>query len=406
MGKVVIVDPSLEGEMSHHYFAASALAHELDHLGLPWAVVSHADASGAVLRLRPLRHFRVSGYHHAPGESREQEMESTALCNAVALHDLLRLDRAELEGDDLVFFPAVTANLVLGIAQWLATFPPRRAPAFGLCLMFQLDWHVSGRRSDVGELFYRQAFPFVPAALRGRVVYTCETDGLAAEYEPLVGARPLVAPIPTVQHLLGGDEVDGVEERPVAFLGYAKAEKGFHLLPDVVARVRRARPHTRFVVQVMGHDAALIERVTTALRAHGDAVRLVEGPVAAPRMVELMRQSGLVLLPYDPATYRTRGSAIFTEARSVGRPMVLPARTAIGDEGVRSGLAEAFDAFDAPGVADAVLRALTRREALAAAARREARRGRAEARGYLRPILEACGLRVPPPSPAVEEALA
>jgi glycosyltransferase involved in cell wall biosynthesis len=392
MGKIVILDPSLDGEMSHHFYAATALLDEVKGLGMRWALGANVNASQAVLRLGALPHFQVSGYHHAAERERAKEMETTALCNAITLHDLLRLERPHLQRHDLVFFPAITANMILGVAQWIATFPPEQTPCFGMCLMFQLNWHVSGRVSEVGELFYRQAFPFIPADARDRVVYTCETAGLADEYEPLVGTRPLVAPIPTIQHLIAGDGHADVEEKPVGFLGYAKAEKGFHLLPEIVTAVLERRPETRFVVQLMGHDAALLDRVRGALSVHGDRVRLVEGAVPQHRMVEIMQSAGLVLMPYDRRTYRTRGSAIFTEARSVGVPMVLPAGTAVADEGAQKGLAETFDTFDAPSVVDATLRALGRLDALTTAARHESRRLAHEDRGYLRPILEACGL--------------
>jgi hypothetical protein len=139
------------------------------------------------------------------------------------------------------------------------------------------------------------------------MVYTCETAGLADEFAPYVGTRPLVAPIPTIQHLLAAEPPGGPAERPIAFLGYAKAEKGVHLLPGIVDEVRRRRPRSRFLVQLMGHDQALIDAVRAGLAPHGEAVQLVEGPVTAPRMVELMRDSALVLMPYDAATYRTRG---------------------------------------------------------------------------------------------------
>jgi glycosyltransferase involved in cell wall biosynthesis len=411
MGKIVILDPSLDGEMSHHFYAASALVDEAKSLGMRWMLGANANASPAVLRLGAAPHFQVSGYHHAPEREREKEMETTSLCNAITLHDLLRLEYAHLQRHDLVFFPAITANMILGVAQWIATFPAEQAPCFGMCLMFQLNWHVSGRVSEVGELFYRQAFPFIPAGVRDRVVYTCETDGLADEYEPLAGTRPLVAPIPTIQPLIAGDGHAAGDGKPIVFLGYAKAEKGFHLLPEIVTAVLERRPETRFVVQLMGHDAALLDRVRGSLSVHGDVVRFVEGAVPRHRMVEIMQSAGLVLMPYDRRTYRTRGSAIFTEARSVGVPMVLPAGTAVAQEGAEKRLAETFDTFDAPSVAGATLRALGRLDELTAAARRESRRLAHEDRGYLRPILEACGLLAPAePSrvvPAtVEEVLA
>src|SRR5262249_10587252 len=162
---------------------------------------------------------RRSGYYHEPAAGREKEMETTALANAILLNDLLGIDRAEFAPADLVFFPAITANMVLGVTQWIASFPAAQAPCFAMCLMFQRDWHVWGRPSEIGPVFYRQAFPFIPRALADRVDYTCETAGLAAEYAPLVGRMPRVAPIPTIQHLIDYDRPATHEERPIAFLG-------------------------------------------------------------------------------------------------------------------------------------------------------------------------------------------
>ncbi len=399
MKRVFILDPSLQGESSHHFYAARAYREELGRLGRGWSIVCHQTAGPAIQALPAQPYFHVDGYFSAAERASHVEFGTASLCNSMLFEQLLKLKQLAFHPGDFVFFPAVTSNQVLAVCQWIASFDPERAPGFGLCLMFQPDWHVSGDVSEVGPVFFRQAFGFVPEALRHRVVYTCETQGLAREYESLVGAAPLVMPMPTLQHLARPRDPERCGTT-LSFMGYAKAEKGFHLLPEVARRVRARRPDARFVVQLLGHDTDLLDEVREGLAEHGDAVELIEGPIAPDAMVEVMGRTRLMLMPYESATYRTRGSAIFTECKLLGVPMLLPAGTAIGDEGREKGLAATFERAEAEPVAGAVLGALERIEALEAAARREAEAAASRQEGYLGRLIQAVESAKPGPAEA------
>ena len=271
--------------------------------------------------------------------------------------------------------------------------------------MFQQNWHPSGDVSEVGPVFYDHAFGFVPDVLRDRIVFTCETEGLANEYAPVVGRQPLVMPMPTLQHL-AAPRAEPHTDTTLSFMGYGKAEKGFHLLPDVAGRILERRPDVRFLVQILGHDEALLDEVRSGLAKLGDRVETIEGPIAPPAMIDVMHRTRLMLMPYESATYRTRGSAIFTECKLLGVPMLLPGGTAIGDEGLAHGTAALFERAEPDLVASAALGALERIDALEAAARRAAEAAAARRTGYLAPLIAAAEERAPgtPGAPHDREA--
>ena len=205
--------------------------HEARRLGLGAELFCNRSATRAVRGIPARPHFRVGGYANEPDATTERERELIERCNDRTLDDLERLGPQAPAPGDFVFFPAITANLVLGACRWIGGYEPARAPRFGLCLMFQRDWHPSGARTEVGADFYERAFAAMPPETRERVVFTCETDELADDYARLLGRRPLVLPVPTIQHLSDSPAPEAAPAPEVLCLGYSKPEKGTHLLP-------------------------------------------------------------------------------------------------------------------------------------------------------------------------------
>ena len=72
-----------------------------------------------------------------------------------------------------------------------------------------------------------------------------------------------------------------------------------------------------------------------------------------------------MLLPYDPAVYRTRGSGVFSDARKIGLPVVATGACAFAVPAFEQGWGVPITEYDAAGVAAAVLAALERLDGLA-----------------------------------------
>ena len=363
-----------------------ALLSEAESLGLEPKLFAHRWASRAVRRLGARRHFSTGGYSVQVRGARELDRMATA--NYRTLVSLRKL-RSKIRPDDFVFFPAMTSQLAMGVCQWISGFDPHKAPRFGMCLMFQPDWHTSGGTSEAADAYNRLAFGLIPRAIRHRVVYICETEELANEYAPIVGSMPMALAIPTLQFLLD----DRVKEKRVgnpprvAYLGYTKREKGSLLLAELLVEAEKRYGEIDFTVQLMGGDKVLAAKIEKAASTLRKAPKMIRGSVDAEQMVRILSDTDVLLLPYDPTTYRTRGSALFTEAKSLGVPMVLPRSTSIGSEAAAKGIGVEIADFNTQSTLDALGDALERLPELTKAAAVEAGRIRADDPGYLKPLL-------------------
>jgi len=384
MARILLLDPSLMDEKSHHYSAAAALLHEASALGMQCRLLCNRDASDTVKRLPALPLFTLGGYFGEPDAP--ASFRTTSCANATILLDLLKLNE-QLQRDDFVLFPTVTANMILAICQWIAGFQPAARAGFGLCLMFPPDWHHSGQISDVPRQFFDAGFGMLKPEHKQHMVLTCETQSLAQLYQQLLGIAPVVLPVPLDTAEMPRTAAPSPQAPTVTYVGYAKREKGTHLLPDIVTAVRSRCPQVRFEIQLMAHNDELVDTVRARLAAHADAVRIIEGPLSRPDYRDLVCRGSLILMPYDSRTYRDRGSGVYTDARSLGVPVIAPAATAIANDALHLGMGATFDEFTAASVAEAIVAAVARLPQLGAAAMR-ASAARPSSGGYLKALLE------------------
>lgn len=392
MKRLVILDPSLLTLLSHNYSEANALLREATEISLATEIFCHRDAEPTVREIPAKPYFQLHGYGHMVASRPATDFMAVNYSNQAIRKDLSGLT-SDLTPDDFIFFPTVTCNMILAISQWLNEFKAGRAPRFGFCLMFPPTNIASGRPSHIAKEIYQKAFDQFPAQLAERIVFTCEVDRLSDTYASMLGVRPLTLPIPTcaaTRATLSGS----TRELRIVYLGAGRAEKGFHLLPDLLPIIHRQHPEIRFMIQGVGYEAEYIKPIVQQLRTLDDYVTLIERPISDEELLAAMQESDLLLLPYDAERYMERGSMLFTEAKRTGIPMILPQGTEFGDEGESKGIAETFDRFSPESIAAATLRAIDQLDELSAASGQVARTEDESHPGYIAVMLRRLGCSI------------
>jgi hypothetical protein len=183
-----------------------------------------------------------------------------------------------------------------------------------------------------GSLTRLASFSSAVAVLR---LYA-DTEDLARQYAALVpGLKTAVIPIP---HCLPPSEATDVarKEGPlrIVYLGDARDEKGFHLLPDLVDALADqffSEARARFVVQgniSVAGDNPMLSAARERLAAYPPGqVELMAEQLGVAAFHDLVRNADIVLLPYDPKAYARRSSGILIQALAAGRVVVVPAQT-------------------------------------------------------------------------------
>ncbi|WP_376967229.1 hypothetical protein ABNQ39_35575 (plasmid) [Azospirillum sp. A26] len=118
------------------------------------------------------------------------------------------------------------------------------------------------------------------------------------------------------------------------YLGDARLEKGFHLIPAAIDRLDRdhvAPGLLRFQLQSYVPQARPELKILQALEhlrsMSRSAVRTLPRPLSVPEYNQLLDRSDFVLIPYTRLNYTARSSGIFTEALAAGKPVIVPAGT-------------------------------------------------------------------------------
>ena len=206
-----------------------------------------------------------------------------------------------------------------------------------------------------------------------RLIVGATTNELAEQLAELLGISVRGVPLTLPSFGSSSPSSKPTDAVPlVGLLGAARAEKGSHLIPDVIRATRRLKA-IEFVVQL--NNSVLPPETFAALsRIEGElGVEVVHGPLNQEAYRTLLARCDLVLLPYERTSYRQRSSGIFIEAAMAGRPVVVPSGTWMGNL-VASGAAAGvvYEGDDPVEIAAAVLRAVDAGPDLAALARERA----------------------------------
>jgi glycosyltransferase involved in cell wall biosynthesis len=165
-------------------------------------------------------------------------------------------------------------------------------------------------------------------ALRGRLFFFADTPTLAEAYRRQYGIA--VSEVPVICDLALIRELSAkrakTSTRKIMYLGNARAEKGFHLLPELVEALA-SQPGIEFHFQAhTTPDDDPDERIEAAIERlkRLPRVTLYPQPLSQRQYIELLCDADIVLLPYDTALYQRRSSGILTQALAAGKVAVAP----------------------------------------------------------------------------------
>jgi glycosyltransferase involved in cell wall biosynthesis len=226
-----------------------------------------------------------------------------------------------------------------------------RGARVSMCLRFDPPTGADGRdalRRAAGE--------------SAAIDWCADTDELAGAYDAILGRAVRTIRIPIDLARLGEDAARRPAPAPVrvAFIGESRREKGFHLLPDLVAAVRR-EADVRFTIQLMAGEAGADASVTKAmarLRVGADGVDLVHGALDQDGFHGVLAASHVLLLPYASDAYARRSSGLLVEGLAAGLAIVTPAADSWITRTIARNDAGAFTYDDPEDLPGAVLRAV------------------------------------------------
>lgn len=241
--------------------------------------------------------------------------------------------RIPLAEDDLVFIPTISVVEMMGLRLFLDRHPA--LPPVSWHLLFRRDLY-RGREADYARQdpwvsAHGEVFRHFQRGLTGRqrILFYTDTAELTAQYNRLGAALFHTVPIPHTRR--SGSPHDPPPLRLI-YVGDARREKGFHLLPhlveelwsDYVAPGKIAfRLQSNYNVP-QGEPEAVLARAQLETYPP-DCVELLKNPLTSAQYQELLLSGDINLLLYDPENYYARSSGILVESLAAGMPVIVPA---------------------------------------------------------------------------------
>ena len=245
----------------------------------------------------------------------------------------------DISEKDSVIFPCVDYYGAMGLLATFRTLSPECAPT----AYFRLIGVMENATFYGGNGLTSLSREIAAALKDGYQIKLCAETPVYADYlAEVLDITINVVPYPVHAEFVRSDAYQCAEEKAetkkveedrafiVACPGSARIDKGYLSLLEILTNVRRRDPKLtiKFVAQTLPISEAL-QYVNYTNQLYGiPGVKLLSSSVTEEEMNALYKQSSLVLLPYDQATYAYRGSAVFMECISRGIPVIALAGSA------------------------------------------------------------------------------
>jgi glycosyltransferase involved in cell wall biosynthesis len=357
--KLVILDPDLTSFGGHNFNYLDGMVSEARARGIETRIYGFHEMDPNVRRaLGAVGHFKTPGramVTDVAGGTQVSVAWTHVVLNEMFGRDLTAL-KPEMGPDTLVFVPAATSRQTAALAAWLALIAAVSLPKVVCLFRYDLDGYPDER-----EMLK------VPVTVLGTLarptVFCCETEENAELHRQAFGfpvatmPQPFaIAPAPDTPRR-GGKPV-------VGYFGDARHMKGSHLLPGLCELVSVTNSSYRLCLQTFDTGAepevrGQLAGVRKVAVTSPDAIRLILGAQEISRYHRLLHGCDIVLLPHRRQTYRRQTSAIFCEAVSAGKPVVVPDESSMSSALRRYGADPVvFREWTVEGVHAALLRAV------------------------------------------------
>ena len=276
--------------------------------------------------------------------------------------DLLQgIGPADVRREDIIFAEMLAPRNLAGWLRWLKSFPKRREPT----LVLHLGYAAERFGADPG-------LPQLLGSLKrsgklSRARFVTDSDMLREKYQAILQQPVTLLPLVVSRRTSECYKPPGTPPH-FACLGNARQEKGFaEILAAIdILNADGPPPHARFTLQSSDPDAPSAAARASFRSATAKFVSLITRPLDDDSYLQLLKDADVLLLPYHADIYRDRTSGVFSEAMTAGKPVITTEGSFLGLEVGREGTGWLVRDRDPGSVAQAIRRAISELEPVAA----------------------------------------
>ncbi|MEQ1779722.1 MAG: hypothetical protein ABMA14_00055 [Hyphomonadaceae bacterium] len=219
---------------------------------------------------------------------------------------------------DRIFLPNLIWSEAALLAQLLASEDVTGSADIQILMRFD---------PPVGEVSKRA---LAKAGETKAITWLADTDELVESYAELLQSNVLRAPVPIDGPALRRAALARPSPDPVVVvaLGESRREKGFLLLPEIIARVLQKDTAIRFEIQtslnMRGGEPGIGSAIAALRRMQGPNLTLLPPQLSSDQFAGVLGTAHILLMPYEASSYSKRSSGLLLHGLAAGLWIVMP----------------------------------------------------------------------------------
>jgi glycosyltransferase involved in cell wall biosynthesis len=319
--RLVLLDPTLRTEIGHHFHYAQHVLYGASRLGVQTVAGVSRDLEVHLTQAERIYPLYRHDFWGRDTSCREMPLAKDSSARFVAVTRQI-LDSERIEPGDDIFIPNISDS---DLSTLTAFIEHHSADAF--------RWHIVLRHDLPAHSRVRiDCLRRLQATAHGTsIFFYADTLELADQHQRAADVPFTVLPIPVAATAMRKFRRKAMNERfRVTYLGDARTEKGYPLLPALVRACGDlvASGLLSFIIQANGTASDPACGLATAELEACDGVQLFRNHLSAAGYEELLRSADVVLALYDSDRYRLRSSHVVVEALCSGTPVLVRRGTA------------------------------------------------------------------------------
>jgi glycosyltransferase involved in cell wall biosynthesis len=238
----------------------------------------------------------------------------------------------KVTSEDDIFIHTIGIEQVEEVYNYLASNEASKMPRFHILLRRDIEDTLvvyakgMGLKAILDKCYQSKLWPKI-------IQFYTDTDDLIERYNSLSQVNLRKIPIPFRQEKLKESKDNFNKDKPihVVYLGDARPEKGYHYLPDIVQSLwtdyiqsGRIKLTIQSNFSIEGGEGLIPQARLALERYPQEKVTLIKQAMSADDYYQLLSDADVLILPYDPHSYRFRTSGVLTEALAAGKPVIVP----------------------------------------------------------------------------------
>jgi glycosyltransferase involved in cell wall biosynthesis len=322
--RLVVADPSLVDARGHHYTLTLQITRGAKQLGIEVIWFTHQDFSidNAEEGVSVYSIFSATMYDRYKPEKKNTLPSDLEQCLLNELNN--GIAQADLQAHDHIYFHTGFGDLYRALPGYLAGMNGIDKPYLHICTPYDLDT-MPGKDPGNALIDLFKTLRTLPAVDK-KVFFWAETPQLATHYTLTYGFNVRAMPLPPPHGIKQDKNETASDVMTALYLGAAREEKGFLLLPQLAERLYEKYGRAgrlRFIVQCSPQIIGYLPTIKAAMEKLAifpvDYVKLIDTVMDEKDYHAYLQASDVVLLMYHKKNYRIRGSGIAVEAVCAGK---------------------------------------------------------------------------------------